>query len=628
MAFLVLLTAAIAGCGSNTPASSEQPAASGGAVELLNVSYDPTRELYQEFNAAFAKYWHGKTGQNGGHSAVARRLRRAGARGHRRPRSRRRHARAGLRHRRDRGSRPDRQPAGRSGCRRTARRTRRRSCSSSGRAIPKGIKDWSDLVKPGVGVITPNPKTSGGARWNYLAAWEYALRQPGGNDAKAQAVRDARCTRTCRCSTPARAARRRRSCSAASATCCWPGRTKPTWRSTRRKAQVEIVVPSVSILAEPPVDGRRQGRRQEGDAAVAEAYLAVLYTPEGQEIAAKHHYRPRDPQVAAKYAATFASVKLFTIDEAFGGWQAAQKTHFADGGDVRSDLPGRAATRYVDETDSKPHRPPGLPAHDGVHAVLPVPHRPRAAADAAGCGRRRWAGTRSGDRSRDPRVVASYRLSVGASLVGGLRQRACSACSSPGCSSATDFPGRRIVDALIDLPFALPTAVAGITLTTLYAPNGWLGPPLAAVRHQGGVHAARHHGRADLHRPAVRRPHAAAGHRGSRSSRSRRRRRASAPAAGRCVTRVILPYLYPAWLTGFALAFARAVGEYGSVVFISGNMPMRTEISPLLIITKLEQFDYAGATAIALVMLVDVVRAAARHQRAAGLEQRGEWLAH
>ena len=261
-----------------------------------------------------------------------------------------------------------------------------------------------------------------------------------------------------------------------------------------------------------------------------------------------------------------------------------------------------------------------VPPDDGVHGLLPEPDRARAAGDAAGSHRDDGVERRSGRPITDPRVVASYKLSVGASLIAAA-VNAVFGLIVAWVLVRYQFPGKRIVDALIDLPFALPTAVAGITLTTLYAPNGWLGAPLDALRHQGRLHAARHHDRAHLHRPAVRRAHAAAGHRGSRSSRSRRRRRAWARAGWHVLTRVILPYLFPAWLTGFALAFARAVGEYGSVVFISGNMPMRTEIAPLLIITKLEQYDYAGRHRHRARHAADLVRAAAGHQRAAVLEQ-------
>jgi sulfate transport system permease protein len=202
----------------------------------------------------------------------------------------------------------------------------------------------------------------------------------------------------------------------------------------------------------------------------------------------------------------------------------------------------------------------------------------------------------------DPRVLASYRLSIGAAFAAASVNAVCGAIVA-WVLVRYEFPGRRIVDAFIDLPFALPTAVAGITLTTLYAPNGWLGAVLApygwrvAFTPLGVTVALIFIGlpfvvrtlqpvMADLDVQVE--------------------EAATSLGAGRwaVVRLVILPYLYPAWLTGFALAFARAIGEYGSVVFISGNMPMHTEIAPLLIITKLEQFDYAGATAIALVMLI------------------------
>ena len=202
----------------------------------------------------------------------------------------------------------------------------------------------------------------------------------------------------------------------------------------------------------------------------------------------------------------------------------------------------------------------------------------------------------------DPRVVASYRLSVGAALAAATIN-AVFGLIVAWVLARYRFPGRRIVDAFIDLPFALPTAVAGITLTTLYAPNGWLGAPLerygikVAFTPLGITIALVFIGLPFVVRtlqPVI------------EDLDVEVEEAATSLGAGRAtvVWRIILPYLFPAWLTGFALAFARAVGEYGSVVFISGNMPMRTEISPLLIITKLEQYDYAGATAIALVMLL------------------------
>ena len=202
----------------------------------------------------------------------------------------------------------------------------------------------------------------------------------------------------------------------------------------------------------------------------------------------------------------------------------------------------------------------------------------------------------------DPRVVASYRLSVGAALIAACIN-AVFGLIVAWVLARYRFPGKRIIDAFIDLPFALPTAVAGITLTTLYAPNGWLGAPLeklgikVAFTPLGITVALVFIGLPFVVRtlqPVIEDLDVEIEEAATSLGASRRY----------VLMRIILPYLYPAWLTGFALAFARAVGEYGSVVFISGNMPMRTEIAPLLIITKLEQYDYAGATAIAVVMLL------------------------
>jgi sulfate transport system substrate-binding protein len=196
---------------------------------------------------------------------------------------------------------------------------------------PKGIRDWADLVKPGVSVITPNPKTSGGARWNYLAAWGYALRQPGGSEQSARRFMTQLFAHVPVLDSGARGATNtfvQRQIG--DVLLAWENEAYLALEET--KGGVEMVVPSVSILAEPPVAVVDQVVDKHGTRAVAEAYLQFLYTPEGQELAAKHHYRPRDPQVAEKYADAFAKVQLFTIDEAFGGWQRAQETHFADGG--------------------------------------------------------------------------------------------------------------------------------------------------------------------------------------------------------------------------------------------------------------------------------------------------------
>src|SRR5690606_19414329 len=196
---------------------------------------------------------------------------------------------------------------------------------------PKNIKDWDDLVKSGVEVITPNPKTSGGARWNYLAAWAYAKKHYG-SDEKAQEF-DARLYKNvpvldsgARGSTTTFAQR-------------GIGDVFLSWENEAflaekefGKGTFEIVVPSLSILAEPPVTIVDKNVDKHGTRKVAEAYLEFLYTKAGQDIAGKHFYRPRDPEIAAKYASQFVNVDLITIDEEFGGWQKAQKTHFNDGG--------------------------------------------------------------------------------------------------------------------------------------------------------------------------------------------------------------------------------------------------------------------------------------------------------
>src|SRR6476646_6470432 len=300
-------------------------------IKLLNVSYDPTRELYQDVNAAFAKHWQEKTGDkvvvqqsHGGSGKQARSVidgLEADV------------VTLALAYDIDAIAEKGKLlPAD------WQKRLPNNSAPYTSTIVflvrkgnPKHIKDWDDLVKPGTAVITPNPKTSGGARWNYLAAWEYAKRQPGGSDARArdfvaQLYRNVPVLDS----------------GARGATTTFVqrgiGDVLLAWENEaylalqEAKDRVEVVTPSISILAEPPVAVVDKNVDRKKTRAVAEAYLQDLYSPEGQEIAAKHHYRPRDAKVAAKYRGQFVSLKLFTIDEAFGGWQTAQKTHFADGG--------------------------------------------------------------------------------------------------------------------------------------------------------------------------------------------------------------------------------------------------------------------------------------------------------
>ena len=302
-----------------------------GAQELLNASYDPTRELYQEFNAAFAKQWRAKTGK-----AVSVQQSHGGAA---------KQARAvidgleadvltlALAYDIDAVAETGLLP----------KDWQRRLPSNSApytstivflvrKGNPKGVKDWNDLVKPGIQVITPNPKTSGGARWNYLAAWAYALEQPGGSEAKAKEFVTALFRNVPVLDSGARG-------STTTFVQRGIGDVLLAWENEAFLSikelgpdKVDIVVPSLSILAEPPVTVVDKVVDKKGTRAVAQAYLEYLYTPEGQEIAAKHYYRPRLEAVARKYAATFPKVNLITIDDVFGGWQKAQKTHFADGG--------------------------------------------------------------------------------------------------------------------------------------------------------------------------------------------------------------------------------------------------------------------------------------------------------
>jgi sulfate/thiosulfate-binding protein len=299
------------------------------AQTLLNVSYDPTRELYQDVNAAFIKYWKAKTGQtvtirqsHGGSGSQARAVidgLQADV------------VTLALAYDIDAVAQASLTSSS------WQKRLPQNSAPYTSTIVfvvrkgnPKGIKDWADLAKPGIQIVTPNPKTSGGARWNYLAAWTFAARRLGGNEKATQFVADLYkkvpvLDSGARASTMTFVKRQL-------------GDVLLAWENEAHLAldespgQFEIVVPSISILAEPPVAVVDKVVDKKGTRAVAEAYLQYLYSAEGQEIAAKHHYRPRDEAVAAKFAGHFAKVQLFTVDEVFGGWQNAQKTHFADGG--------------------------------------------------------------------------------------------------------------------------------------------------------------------------------------------------------------------------------------------------------------------------------------------------------
>jgi sulfate/thiosulfate transport system substrate-binding protein len=299
---------------------------------LLNVSYDPTREFYKEFNEAFIAHWKAETGEDvsieqshGGSGKQARSV--------------------------IDGLEADVVTLAlaydidaiveHSDLISTdwAKKFAHNSAPYTSTIVflvrkgnPKNIKDWNDLVREDVEVITPNPKTSGGARWNYLAAWAYALKQPGGDEAKAQQFVANLYSHVPVLDTGARG-------STTTFVQRGMGDVLLAWENEAflaieelGKDEVEIVVPSASILAEPPVAVVDKNVDSKGTRRVAEAYLAYLYSPDGQEIAAKHFYRPTDPTIAAKYEANFPNIPMVTIDDTFGGWQQAQQKHFADGG--------------------------------------------------------------------------------------------------------------------------------------------------------------------------------------------------------------------------------------------------------------------------------------------------------
>jgi len=301
-------------------------------IKLLNVSYDPTRELYQEVNASFAKHWKAKTGDtvvvqqsHGGSGKQARSVidgLEADV------------VTLALAYDIDAIAEKGKLlPAD------WQKRLPNNSAPYTSTIVflvrkgnPKGIKDWKDLANPGVAVITPNPRTSGGARWNYLAAWGYALKTLGNDETKAREFLTRIFKNVPVLDTGARGATTtfvQRGIG--DVLIAWENEALLSLKEFG-KGEFEIVVPSITILAEPSVAWVDKVTTRRGTKAVAQAYLEYLYTPEGQEIAAKHYYRPRSEATLQKFAANFPKVTTFTIDELFGGWQKAQKIHFGEGG--------------------------------------------------------------------------------------------------------------------------------------------------------------------------------------------------------------------------------------------------------------------------------------------------------
>jgi len=300
------------------------------ALTLLNVSYDPTRELYNEYNPVFARYWRAQTGQvvtvkqsHGGSGtqaqsvinglqadvvtlALAADVDALASRGKLLPLN-------------------------------WQSRLPFNSAPYTSTIVflvhkgnPKGIRDWSDLVRPGISVITPNPKTSGGARWNYLAAWVWALKQPGGNEARAREFLRQLYSHVPVLDTGARGSTTTFVHGIGDVLIAWENEAFLAERQIGSDS-LQIVVPTVSILAEPTVAVVDKVVLKRGTREVAQAYLQYLYTKEGQDIIARHFYRPRDADVAARYANQFPRLTLVSIAE-LGGWSRVQKVHFAEGG--------------------------------------------------------------------------------------------------------------------------------------------------------------------------------------------------------------------------------------------------------------------------------------------------------
>lgn len=308
------------------------PARAQKSVTLLNVSYDPTRELYQDFNEAFARHWLAKTGEqvtfrqsHGGSGKQARSVIDGLSADV---------VTLALAYDIDMIAQHGRMlPLD------WQKRLPDNSCPYTSTIVflvrkgnPRGIKDWNDLVRPDVEVITPNPKTSGGARWNYLAAWGYALKKYGNNETRARDFVARLFKNVPVLDSGARGATTtfvQRGIGDVLIT--WENEALLSLKETGQ-GQVEIIDPTVSILAEPPVAWVDRVVKKHGTSEVARAYLEYLYTPEGQEIAAQHYYRPRLESVAKKYAGTFPSIQLFTVDGLFGGWQKVQQIHFREGG--------------------------------------------------------------------------------------------------------------------------------------------------------------------------------------------------------------------------------------------------------------------------------------------------------
>ena len=588
---IALLVLGAPGCTRSSTAKADH-------VELLNVSYDPTRELYAEINPLFAAHWEKQTGQrltvkqsHGGAGKQARAVI------------------DGLEadvvtlalafdidamHERANLLPKDWQ-----------RRLPHNSTPYTSTIVllvrqgnPKGIHDWGDLVRDDVEVITPNPKTSGGARWNYLAAWAYAKKKHGGDDGKAQEF----VTRLFR-AVPVLDSGARGSTTTfvergiGDALIAWENEALLVVEQLA-PGKFEIVVPSVSILAEPPVAVIDSLPKSTAPRRSLRPTSSFSTRPRHSNWPASTTTAPLMPRLLGRSQrdSPESSSSVWTRHSEAGN-ALSSGTSRTVGSSIRSTSQGTSEMRVFVRHGSLPGFGLTLGYTLLYLAVLVLLPLSALVLKATGLGPAEFWRV-----ATEPRALAAYRLSFGTALLAAATNAAFGVLVA-WVLVRYRFVGRRLADALVDLPFALPTAVAGIALTAVYSRTGWIGAPLAelgirvAFTPLGIFLALTFVGipfvvrtvqpvLEDLN-PAVEEAAAVLG-----------------ATRWQTFRRVILPELVPAAMTGFALAFARGVGEYGSVVFISGNMPFRTEIAPLLIVTKLEQYDYAGATAIATVMLL------------------------
>ena len=581
-------------------------------VAITNVSYDPTRELYKAINEAFAKDWKAQTGQT-----VTIRTSHGGSG---------RQARTVID-----GLEADVVTLALAGdidaIAREAKllpadwQTRLPNNSSPytstivflvRKGNPKGIKDWDDLAKPGVAGDHPQPEDLGRRALELPRRLGLRARPHQGRRRQGARPSSTRSIATSRCSTPARAARPPPSSQRGigDVLIAWENEALPRARRIRRRQvrhRLAVALDPGRAAGGAGRRSRRQARHPQGGRGLSRL---PLHARGAGASSPRNFYRPSKPEAADPAdLARLPELKLVTIDEVFGGWGKAQAEHFADGGmfDQIYKPGGSAATMSLATAHAATFRfrqPSALPgfgltfgfAVTYLSLIVLIPLGVLVVR-ASGLGLDGLWQTATSRRACWRRSSFSFGVSLAAAALNAVFGLVVA-----WVLTRYAFPGRRLLDAIVDLPFALPTAVAGIALAALYAPNGWIGGLLAPL----GIKVAYTPLGIFVALVFIGLPFVVRTVQPVLAELDREIEEASATlgaSRAQTVLRVILPSLLPAMLTGFALAFARAVGEYGSVIFIAGNMPFVSEIAPLLIVIQLEEFDYAGATAIATIML-------------------------